>query len=272
MTAPLWQPSPDRAAQTSLTTFAARVAAQHGVALPDFSALYRWSTAEPEAFWRALWDDAGIVGDPGVRTLVDALAMPGAHWFPDARLKFAENLLAHRPPGGGGDALVFWGEDKVKRRVSEAELLASVSRAAQGLRAAGVGRGDRVAAYTPNMPEAIIAMLATASIGAIWSSASPDFGVQGVLDRFGQIEPVVLFTVDGYWYNGKPQPVLDKLSAIVKRLPSLRRVVVTPYLQEQIRAADLASIAQALSWDDFGAPFAPVPLVYERLPFDHPLY
>jgi acetoacetyl-CoA synthetase len=271
MNAPLWQPSPDRVAQANLTAFAARVSAKHGVALADFSALYRWSVAEPEAFWRALWDDAGIVGEAGARTLVDAQAMPGAHWFPDAQLNFAENLLAHRAPGDG-DALVFWGEDKVKRRFSESELFASVSRVAQGLRAAGVKRGDRVAAYTPNLPEAIIAMLASASLGAIWSSASPDFGVQGVLDRFGQIEPVVLFTVDGYWYNGKPQPVLDKLSAIVKRLPSLRRVVVTPYLQEQISATDLASIAQALSWDDFGAPFAPAPLVYEHLPFDHPLY
>jgi acetoacetyl-CoA synthetase len=272
MSAPLWQPSPERVAQANLSAFAARVSAKHGVALADFTALYRWSIAEPEAFWRALWDDAGIVGEAGARTLVDAQAMPGAHWFPDARLNFAENLLARRASGVAGDALVFWGEDKVKRRISDAELLATVSRVVQGLRAAGVKRGDRIAGYTPNMPEAIIAMLASASIGAIWSSASPDFGVQGVLDRFGQIEPVVLFTVDGYWYNGKPQPVLDKLSAIVKGLPSLRRVVVTPYLQEQIRATDLAAVAQALSWDDFGAPFAPAPLVYERLPFDHPLY
>ena len=272
MTAPLWQPSPERVAQANLTTFAARVGAQHGVALADFGALYRWSTAEPEAFWRAVWDDAGIIGDIGARTLTDAQAMPGAHWFPDARLNFAENLLAHRPPARDGDALVFWGEDKVKRRLSEAELLAAVSRVAQGLRAAGVGRGDRVAAYTPNMPEAIIAMLAAASIGAIWSSASPDFGVQGVLDRFGQIEPVVLFTVDGYWYNSKPQPVLDKLAAIVKRLPSLRRVVVTPYLREQLKSADLSGVAQATRWDDFVAPFAPAPLAFERLPFDHPLY
>ena len=272
MTAPLWRPSPDRVAQANLTAFAARLAAQHGVALPDFTALYGWSVSEPEAFWRALWDDAGIVGEAGARTLVDAQAMPGAHWFPDARLNFAENLLAHRPTGNSGDALVFWGEDKVKRRVSEAELLASVSRVAQGLRAVGVGRGDRVAAYTPNMPEAIIAMLATASIGAIWSSASPDFGVQGVLDRFGQIEPVVLFTVDGYWYNGKPQPVLDKLASIVKRLPGLRRVVVTPYLQEQLKATDLQAVAQAMRWEDFVEPFAAAPLAYERLPFDHPLY
>jgi acetoacetyl-CoA synthetase len=271
MSAPLWQPSSDRIAQANLTAFAARVAARHRVSLPDFSALYDWSIREPEAFWRTVWEDAGIVGEAGARTLVDAGEMPGAQWFPDARLNFAENLLAHRP-SGEGDALVFWGENKVRRRVSDADLLASVSRVAQALRAAGVQRGDRVAAYIPNLPEAIIAMLATASVGAIWSSASPDFGVQGVLDRFGQIEPVLLFTVDGYWYNGKPQPVLDKLAAIVKGLPTARRVIVMPYLNERLAASDLAGIARAVSWDDFVAPFAPAPLTYERLPFNHPLY
>jgi acetoacetyl-CoA synthetase len=272
MTAPLWQPSPERVAQANLTAFTARAAAQHGIEIADFGALHRWSTAAPEAFWRAVWEDAGIVGEAGARTLVDAHKMPGAQWFPDAQLNLAENLLAHRPPGADGDALVFWGEDKVKRRVSNADLLATVSRVAQALQAAGVQRGDRVAAYTPNMPEAIIAMLATASLGAIWSSASPDFGVQGVLDRFGQIEPVVLFSVDGYWYNGKPQPVLDKLAAIAKRLPTLRRVIVTPYLNEGVKAADLSAIAHAVTWDDFVAPFAPAALAYERLPFNHPLY
>jgi acetoacetyl-CoA synthetase len=272
MTAPLWRPSPDRVARANLTAFAARAAARHGVELADFGALYRWSNAAPEAFWRALWDDAGIVGEAGARTLVEAHKMPGAQWFPDAQLNFAENLLAHRPPGVGGDALVFWGEDKVKRRISNADLAAAVSRVAQALQAEGVQRGDRVAAYTPNLPEAIIAMLAVSSLGAIWSSASPDFGVQGVLDRFGQIEPVVLFTVDGYWYNGKPQPILDKLAAIVQRLPTLRRVIVTPYLHEGVKAAELSAIAHAVSWDGFVAPFAPAALAYERLPFNHPLY
>ncbi len=272
MTAPLWQPSPDRIAHANLTAFATRIAAKHGIGLPDFTALYRWSIAAPEAFWREVWADAGVVGEAGARTLVDAQRMPGAHWFPDARLNYAENLLSHRPADAAGDALVFWGEDKVRRRVSNAELVATVSRVAQGLRAAGVKRGDRIAAYTPNLPEAIIGMLAAASLGAIWSSASPDFGVQGVLDRFGQIEPTLLFAVDGYWYNGKPQPVLDKLAAIVKRLPTLRRVVVTPYLQDHLEAADLSGIAQAISWHDFVAPFAPAPLAFERLPFDHPLY
>src|SRR5262249_42766493 len=159
-------------------------------------------------------------------TLVDGDRMPGARWFPEARLNFAENLLARNVADDRADALVFWGEDKVKRRISQAQLRAEVSRIAQALRALGVGPGDRIAAFVPTCPEAIIAMLAAASIGAVWSSASPDFGVQGVLDRFGQIEPVVLFTVDGYWYNGKPQPILDKVGEIAGRLPTLRRVVV----------------------------------------------
>jgi acetoacetyl-CoA synthetase len=271
MNAPLWEPSPERVARANLTSFAARAGAKHGVTLPDYTALYHWSVENSEAFWREVWSEAKLIGEPGKRTLVDADKMPGAHWFPDARLNFAENLLKDR--SSEEDALVFWGEDKVKRRVSNAQLVAAVSRLAQALRAAGVENGDRVAAYTPNSPEAIIGMLATASIGAIWSSASPDFGVQGVVDRFGQIEPKVLFTVDGYWYNGKPQPVLDKLAAIVQRLPTLRRVVVAPYLREsRDLASAISGIVKAVAWDDFVAPFAPRQIAYERLPFDHPLY
>jgi len=271
MTAPLWRPSPERIAHANLTAFAAQVEAKHGLKLPDYSALYRWSVDERASFWRELWDYGGVVGEPGKRVLVDGGKMPGARWFPDARLNFAENLLA-RAGDDRADAFVFWGEDKIKRRVSNRELRSEVSRVAQALRAAGVKRGDRVAAFIPNMPEAIIAMLATASIGAVWSSASPDFGIQGVLDRFGQIEPVVLFTVDGYWYNGKQQPIIDKVTEIAKRLPTLRRVVVVPYLQESSGPKSSSKgIPNAVSWRDFGAAFTPGAADFERLPFDHPL-
>src|SRR5947207_4227651 len=199
--------------------------------------------------------------------------MPGARWFPDARLNFAENLLARCSARGADDALVFWGQDKVKRRVSNAELIDAVSRVAQGLREAGVKAGDRVAGYLPNMPETIIATLATASLGAIWSSASPDFGVQGVLDRFGQIEPKVLFTVDGYWYNGKPQPILERVAAIVAQLPTVVRVIVAPYLREPAAAAgELSADPRAVTWDEFVAPFPAGPIEFEQLPFDYPLY
>jgi acetoacetyl-CoA synthetase len=267
----LWRPSAERIARANLTRFAARAAAKHGIALPEYLDLHRWSVDHREAFWRELWDYAGVVGEPGARTLVDD-RMPGAKWFPDARLNFAENLLAPGTFDPRADAFVFWGEDKIRRSVSRAELASEVSRVAQALRALGVRAGDRVAAFIPNMPEAIIGMLATASIGAVWSSASPDFGVQGVLDRFGQIEPTALFTVDGYWYNGKPQPITDKLTEITRRLPSLRRTVVVPYLQDTSGpATDLSGVAQAQTWRDFVAPFAPAPLAFERLPFEHPL-
>jgi acetoacetyl-CoA synthetase len=268
---PLWRPSPERVARANLTKFGARVTQKHGVALPEYAALHRWSVDQREAFWREIWDYGRVVGEPGKRTLVDD-RMPGAKWFPDARLNFAENLLAPGAMDERGTALVFWGEDKIKRRISNAELRAEVSRVAQALRAAGVKTGDRVAAFIPNMPEAIIGMLATASLGAVWSSASPDFGVQGVLDRFGQIEPVVLFTVDGYWYNGKPQPIVDKLRDITKRLPTLRRTVVVPYLQESSGPAyDPTGIAHEQSWQAFVAPFVPETLEFEQLPFHQPL-
>jgi acetoacetyl-CoA synthetase len=273
MTSPLWRPSPERIARANLTAFAARVGVKHRVTLPDYTALYRWSIEQPEAFWREIWDYAGVIGESGARTLVDGDRMPGARWFPDARLNFAENLLAHSPADERANALVFRGEDKVGRSVSHAQLRSEVSRVAQALRALGVKPGDRIAAFVPNAPEAIIAMLATASIGAVWSSASPDFGVQGVLDRFGQIEPIVLFTVDGYWYSGKPQPILDKVTEIARRLPTLSRVVVAPYLHEgSVASAALSGIPGAASWEEFVAPFAPKAIAFERLPFDHPLY
>ncbi len=211
----LWQPSPDRIARANLTEFSRRVAARSGRSFPDYAALWRWSNEEREAFWREVWDYARVVGTRGERTLVDPTRMPGARWFPDARMNFAENLLTRRAADDAGDALVFRGEDKLARRVSHAELVATTSRVAAALKAAGVAAGDRVAAYVPNMPEAMQAMLGAASLGAVWSSCSPDFGVQGVLDRFGQIEPRVLVTVDGYWYNGKALSILDKVAEIV---------------------------------------------------------
>jgi acetoacetyl-CoA synthetase len=269
----MWTPSPQRIAQATITDFARRVSAETGTELPDYAALWRWSVANKEAFWRALWDYAGVVGVRGERTLLDGDRMPGARWFPDARINFAENLLARRPADDAGDALVFRGEDKVARRVSHAELVAAVSRVAAALRAMGVRAGDRVAGYLPNMPEAIIAMLGASSLGAIWSSCSPDFGVQGVLDRFGQIEPRVVFTVDGYWYNGKPQPLAERIGTIIDRLPTVERVVVASYLGEGAGTPNgFAAVRGAVGWDEWLAPHPVQPIDYARLPFDHPLY
>ena len=246
---------------------------RRGCQLPDYASLWRWSNDEREAFWRMLWDYAGVIGERGERTLLEPSRMPGARWFPDARLNFAENLLATRGADDATDALVFRGEDREQRRVSHGELRDLASRAAAALRAAGVVAGDRVAAYIANLPEAIVAMLGATSLGAIWSSCSPDFGVRGVLDRFSQIEPRVLVTVDGYWYNGKAIPVLDKVAEIVAGLPTVERVVVVPYLERSGGPlARLAGIRAAVRWDDFMASGAAGPIEFARLPFDHPVY
>ena len=221
---PLWEPSQARIAGAHVTAFARAAIREWGLEFNTYPEFYRWSVDQPEQFWQSLWGYASVkAGTRGERVLVHGDQMPGARWFPDARLNFAENLLRRRDRA---DAMVFWGEDKVERRLSHAQVYASVSRLAQALRAAGVQAGDRVVGYMPNLPETMMAMLASASIGAIWSSCSPDFGVQGVLDRFGQIEPKVLFAADGYWYNGKALDSLAKVTDIARSLPTLERVVV----------------------------------------------
>ena len=269
----LWQPSAERIARANITEFARRAAGIAGRPFPDYASLWRWSIEEREAFWRALWDYAGVTGERGERTVVNPTQMPGARWFPDARLNFAENLLTRRAADDAGDALVFRGEDKLVRRVSHSELVANASRIASALKAMGITAGDRIAAYVPNMPEVIEAMLGATSLGAVWSSCSPDFGAQGVLDRFGQIEPRVLFTVDGYWYNGKPQPILDRVADVVAKLPTVERVVVIPYLEVTGQGTqDRSRIRNAVTWDAFLGDKAPPPIEYARLPFDHPLY
>ena len=264
---PLWKPSRTRIAAANLTAFMRSATRRWGSEFADYEALHRWSVTHPEQFWTTLWDVAGVVADRrGERALVDANRMPGAKWFPDARLNFAENLLRSHDTS---DALVFWGEDKVKGRASHAELYRAVAQTAWALRDMGVTKGDRVAAYLPNVPAAVVAMLATASIGAIFSSASPDFGVQGVLDRFGQIAPKVLFACDGYYYNGKVIDCLGKVAEIAARMPSLERVVIVPYAG----GGDMATVKQGVSLSDFLAPFAGEREIrFERLPFDHPLY
>ncbi len=272
-TSKLWEPSAERVAQANVTTFAKRIAAKFGTEADEFGRLWRWSIDHKEAFWREVWDFAGVLGTPGERVLVEAERMPGARWFPDARLNFARNLLERRRADDTGDSLVFWGEDKVKRSVSHAELHARVSRVAAALAAHGVAPGDRVAAYMPNLPETIMAMLGATARGAIFSSCSPDFGAQGVVDRFGQIEPRVLFTVDGYYYNGKVVPIGDKVAEILARVPSIERVVVVPYLQQgEGTSDDLSAVRDAVSWDAWLAPFVAGPIDYVELPFDHPLY
>ena len=250
-----------------MTRFVAAVNGRWGAGLTDSGDLYRFSIGRMEEFWLSVREEFGLLAETwGERVLVDPHRMPGARWFPDARLNFAENLLRRRDDS---DAIVFRGEDRVERRLSWAELYDQVSVLAQALAAAGVGRGDRVAGYLPNMPEAIIAMLATASLGAAWSSSSPDFGVRGVLDRFGQIEPKVLVAADGYFYNGRTLDTLPKLAQIAAALPSLSRVVVVPYARDD---PDIAGIPGAVMVQDFTGPHKPGDIDFAQVPFDQPLY
>ncbi|MBL8478647.1 MAG: AMP-binding protein, partial [Sterolibacteriaceae bacterium] len=272
VTMPLWQPSKQRVAASRLTAFAkaAEKRWNRRLASADYATLHAWSIVHPEEFWVSVWEFGDVIGDMGNAVLVDGEKMPGARWFPRARLNFAENLLC-RP--GNPEAMVFWGEDKVKGRVSRAELHRAVAQTAAALRAMGVVKGDRVAAYLPNIPATVVFMLAAASIGAIFSSASPDFGVQGVVDRFGQIEPKLLVACDGYWYNGKLIDCLGKLREIAARLPSLERVVVVPYAGGTGDGEGMAGIRKGVTLAAFLAPFlAQHKVKFERLPFDHPLY
>ena len=267
MTEPLWRPTPERMAQAKLSAFIVAVQRDWGVAIPDYPALYAWSIAAPERFWQSVWSFTGVIAERrGEQVLEHPERMPGARWFPQARLNFAENLLRRRDEA---TALVFWGEDRVRRRWSYRELYERVACLRQALVDLGVGTGDRVAAYLPNLPEAIAALLATSSLGAVWSSCSPDFGVQGVVDRFGQIAPKVLFATDGYYYNGKVHDCLQRLSEIAPRLPGLEHVVLVPYTRER---RPLAGLPGAVRLDEFLARYRPEPIVFPRLPFDHPLY
>ncbi|HEY7991528.1 MAG TPA: acetoacetate--CoA ligase [Stellaceae bacterium] len=266
MDKPLWRPNGAWLEQTNLRRFMVEAALRWRRPFADYEALHRWSIEQPREFWPSLWDFAGIIGERGDRVVVDADKMPGARFFPDARLNYAENLLRRR---GDGDAILFRGEDKARRRLSHDELYNAVSRFAQALTAQGVKPGDRVAGYLPNMPETVVACLATAAIGAVWSSCSPDFGIKGVLDRFGQIEPKVLILADGYFYNGKWFDNLGKAREIVAAMPSVERVVLASYGGDRV-APD--GIAHAVAYDDFVAPFAAREIAFERFPFSHPVF
>ena len=252
---PLWTPSPERAAKTELARFM-KLAGKS-----NFEDLHRWSIESAPDFWELLWRFCQVRGEPGGRRLVDPERMPGAKWFPEGRLNFAENLLRTRDASG---AIVFWGENRIKRNLSKRQLYDLVSRLAQALRDAGVEKGDRVAGYLPNLPESIAATLATASLGAVWSSCSPDFGVQGVIDRFGQIEPKVLFCADGYLYNGKEFDCQEKVGQVLEQLPSVQECVVVDYLG--------APATAGTPLYDFLEPFEPAEIRFEPTEFNHPLY
>jgi acetoacetyl-CoA synthetase len=263
--APLWSPSHDRICGTQVVAFMQAANARHGRSLKTFEDLHRWSVQEAPDFWNLVWDDSGIKGDKGQRLAVDLDLMPGGRFFPDARLNFTENLLVRHDES---PAIIFQGEDKAGLTLSWRDLHDLVSRLRQAMIAEGVRAGDRIAAMMPNRPETVAIMLAAASIGAIFSSCSPDFGERGVLDRFGQIGPRLFFAIDGHWYAGKRIAHGDKVVAIAGQLDA--KTILVPYLGDAEAIA--ARIPRAQDLASLLAPFAAQPLAYVRLPFDHPLF
>ena len=266
---PLWVPSPRRIAAATITRFRERLQAAGISDLDGYEDLYHWSLRDPERFWSESWEFFGIQGTRTERVADRPFQMrPGAHFFPDATLNFAENALARTDDG---TAIIATDERGTLHTWSWAELRREAAAFARALRTCGIGRGDRVAGFVPNIAETVIAALGTAAVGAVWSSCSPDFGVQGVLDRFGQIEPAILVCANGYYYGGRPFTCTDRTRAIVPALPSLRRVIVIPHAE----VADCGSgmdVEGAMSWEAFVAPHRGAPLECEPRPFNHPLY
>jgi len=263
----LWEPSEERIKNTNMYRFMNFINAKHHRDFSEYASLYQWSIENISDFWASMWEFAEIIASRPYDQIIDDVGkMPGAKWFSGSLLNFAENLLRYRDDR---PALVFRGEDRVDRTMTYAELYDETARVARSLRAAGVQAADRVVGFMPNMPETIIAMLAASSIGAIWSSCSPDFGIKSVLDRFGQIKPKVLFTADGYFFKGKRFDSLARISSIIKELPSIEKVVVVPYT---VQDPDIGTVSHAILYNDFKSPEPGLTFEFEQLPFDHPLY
>ena len=258
---PLWQPHQKLIDNANMTRFMAEVNQQQHQSFSDYDALYRWSIDDKENFWSALWDFCGVIGDKGERVLVDGDDIEKAQWFPDARLNFAENLLRKK---SSEIAIYFRAEDQVEYWLTYRELYEQVASVADWLRKNGLQAGDRVAAYMPNMPETVVAMLAATSLGAIWTSTSPDFGEDSVIDRFGQTEPRFLFSVDGYFYNGKKLDLSDKLKTIAAALPSVEKVI-------QVNLAGFEKLNGTTAWAEIiSTPVSGIKFVPRR--FNDPLY
>jgi len=241
--------------------------ARHSQNFRRYDQLYKWSVEHIADFWEAWWHYAGVkASKPYSRVLDDPTRMPGAKWFEGARLNFAENLLRHRDEQ---TALIFYGEDRIRRKISYAQLYAAVARVADALKSLGVKAGDRVVGFMPNLPETVVAMLAATSMGAVWSSCSPDFGIKGVLDRFGQIQPKVLFTADGYFFKGKRLDSLERIAQITRQIPSIKQIVVVPYADDR---PDIKAIEKSILYADFVSGSSADDIEFTQLPFDHPLY
>ena len=265
---PLWTPSEKRKSGSNLRRFMEELESSDGVGLQSYADILDFSTEKPEVFWLKLWEFCGVVAETrGKPVLVDGDKMPGGRFFPDARLNYAENLLRKNDDD---PALIFWGEDKIKTAMTWRQLNARVAQTHRALARAGIKPGDRVCAVVPNHPETIVAFLATASLGAIWSSCSPDFGERGILDRFGQIVPRLLFTCDAYFYAGKTHSVAEKIAKVLTHLPSVEHTVVIDYTGQAATMA--AQLPEAKTLEAFRLAESEAPIAFAQMPFDHPLY
>ncbi len=263
----LWEPTEENVKNANMTRFMEFVNQRHGKDFDNYEDLHNWSIKNIPEFWGDMWEFGEIVHSQGFDRVVDDLdKMPGSTWFPGARMNFAENLLRFRDDR---PAIIFKGEARIDRTITYSQLFDQVARLAKALRDMGIKEGDRVAGFMPNMPESIIAMLATTSIGAIWSSCSPDFGIKGVLDRFGQIQPRVLFTADGYLYKDREFDSIERISQIISQLPSVEKIVVVPYTRQD---PDISQLPNAIMLEDFTSHESGLDIVFEQLPFDHPVY
>lgn len=263
----LWKPSEGKIKNSNMYRFMGLINENYNQNFTQYDPLYQWSIENIPDFWAAMWEFADIkASKPYDQVIDDVTKMPGAKWFSGARLNFAENLLRYRDDQV---ALIFKGENHDSTTMTYSELYDEVARVAKSLKEAGVQMGDRVAAFMPNMPETIVAMLAATSLGATWSSCSPDFGIKGVLDRFGQIKPKVLFTANGYWFKGKSLDSIERISDILKQLPSLEKVVVVPYTEQD---PDISGVPNAIHYRDFKSPDSNLEIEFKQLPFEHPLY
>jgi acetoacetyl-CoA synthetase len=268
MTSPLWTPAAARAAETTIDRFRRAVEAAYDLDLPDSDALHAWSIADPGTFWSEVWDHAGVIGEKGTPVFRRGTAMPDAEFFPEGRLSVVENLLDGRGAAADAPAIEYRREDGLHRTITWAELRAETAAFAAALAAMGVSAGDRVAAWMPHRAETVIAMLGAASIGAVFTSTSADFGTAGVVDRFGQVEPKVLVVADGYLYDGKAFDRMDQLTEILSRLPSVEATVIVPNLG----TPDVSAVAGGVLWDAFVDPHRGAGLSLERFAFDHPHY
>lgn len=257
----IWSPSEDRIKDSVLWDFMSWLKREKGVEVKDYTQMWKWSVDELESFWESVWEYSGVISNSPYSKVLGVATMPGAEWFPGSSLNFTENIFAQSQDNH--PALYFRSEFISTQEMSWSQLKGQVASVAKGLKELGVGPGDRVAAYLPNIPETVVAFLATASIGAIWSVCSPDFGSRSVIDRFQQIEPVVLLAVDGYWYNGKIFDKRDEVRVIQKTLTSLQHTIFIPYIQEVILEG--CTPWQTLLRNE-------VPLTFEALPFEHPLW